>query len=402
MAARRKRKKRLVPVVKLPGLSTAISLTQTTLTISDLSRSGAGIGRDENGRVVFVPFTAPGDVVKVKIHNQKSKFAEATILEIIAASSIRVTPRCQVFTKCGGCQWQHLPYALQWQTKLDGVKESLRLAKVTPPHDWDSFPAMQIWEYRNRIQLRGTRNALGFYARNTNTLVPIQRCEIVQPAINQVLDEVLKEADQSVNTFKVELAVSPDGSVQRVWNSEHGASGFRQVNDEQNANLQQWILGIVKSRPGVNVLDLYGGSGNLSIPLSHLVNEAHCVDIYINNEDKIKQDIPHHYHFHDVPVIPWLQKRANEIKGKIIQLHGNPWLAICDPPRGGVGQDVATMINALEAHRVDTLILVGCKTDPWSRDIAQFIQRGWRLTKVAVFDFFPQTYHVESVGLLQR
>ena len=131
-------------------------------TITDLSRSGAGVGRDSEGRALFVPFSAPGDVVKVKLQKVKRRYAEAELLELIEPSPVRVTPHCPVFTRCGGCQWQHIPYELQWQTKEAGVRESLRLAKINVPQIWEGFPAQNAWEYRNRIQLRGDGSTIGY------------------------------------------------------------------------------------------------------------------------------------------------------------------------------------------------------------------------------------------------
>lgn len=376
--------------------------SQEVLTITDLSRSGSGVGHDQSGRAVFVPYTAPGDVVRVKLQKQKRNFAEAKLIEIIEASPIRVTPRCLVYTQCGGCQLQHLPYEMQWQMKLEGVRESLRRARVNEPEDWINYPAHQTWEYRNRIQLRGNKRVLGFFARNSNTLIPIQRCEIVDPMINQALDSVREEARHFTKPFKVEIGISSDGSVQRSWNQEHAASGFRQVNDEQNRNLQQWIKKIVTAIPRKKLIDLYGGSGNLSLPLVDYADEIHCIDTNINVPEETRQSLPGYFYFHQSNVLDWLQQRVKAIQQNRFRLNGEPWLAVCDPPRAGLGHDATAMISALHHHHVDTLLWIGCKTDAWSRDLATCLQYGWKLEKVAVLDFFPQTYHVETAAVLRR
>ena len=372
------------------------------LKISDLSRSGSGVGRDEVGRAVFVPFTAPGDVVRVRLLKQKRQFAEATVLEIIDASPLRITPRCDVFSQCGGCQWQHIPYELQWQTKLNGVRESLRLAKIEVPPVWEEFPAQQIWGYRNRIQLRGKAGALGFFARQSNTLVPIQRCEIAQPALNQALAAKRQEALQFNKPYKLELSLTQDGAVQSSWNQVHAADGFRQVNDEQNAKLQAWIVAVVDTLGRKHLYDLYGGSGNLSLPLVNRMQEIHCIDLSINIPETERQQLPDYFHFHPAKVLPWLQQSVKEKQRPSVKPDHQPWLAICDPPRAGLGNEAREVMGALEHLNVDSVIFVGCKADSWSRDLAQFIAQGWALRQVAVFDFFPQTAHVESVALLQR
>ena len=88
------------------------------LEIQDLSRGGAGVARDASGRVIFVPFTAPGDRVRVRVAQaKKQNYANAELLEVVRPAELRQQPVCPVFGQCGGCQWQHLPYSLQWKTK---------------------------------------------------------------------------------------------------------------------------------------------------------------------------------------------------------------------------------------------------------------------------------------------
>ena len=365
------------------------NLRPLILNITSLSRSGAGVARDENNRVTFVPFTLPGDQVKVKLTKVTSKFAEGQLLEIIEPSTERVEAQCPVFTQCGGCQWQHIPYELQWQTKLQGVRDSLQLSKVEAPSNFAKFPAKQIWNYRNRIQLKGNASEIGFHEAKSNKLVSITHCPIAHEKLNSAILEALKEAKTDHKSYKVELSLTSEGEVTKTWNSPHGAEGFRQVNDEQNENLQNWIKeNIAKD---VAIVDLYGGSGNLSKPLIHLVTEVHCVDLNVPDH---RDNLPDFFHFHQSAVLPWLkQHKFNKDK---------EWIALIDPPRGGLGDELIEILQCLKKAKIKTIILVGCKTDPWSRDIALILKQKWIIEKVAVLDFFPQTAHVESVAILKQ
>ena len=361
------------------------------LEITDLSRGGAGFGRDENGRAVFVPFTLPGDKVKVKLTKAKSKFAEGYVLKLLEPSADRIAAHCEEFGQCGGCQWQHIPYPIQWQTKKQGVISALNMNKVKLPDVIDEFPAENIWFYRNRVQLRGFKNEIGFYAAQSNKLVAINECKIAHPAINDALKQVIEKGKQFKKPYKVELNVSLSGEVSEIWNEEHAASGFRQVNDEQNGKLKQWIEPLIKANQPL--LDLYGGAGNLSIPLINKVPTIHCVDLSTPN----KSPAPH-FNFHRSSVDSWLATQINNQDFDKTQT----WTALIDPPREGLGKIGLQMIQHLNQLNVKDIILVGCKTDPWARDVALFVEQGWKVKKVAVFDFFPQTYHVESVVLLSR
>src|SRR5580704_6655799 len=95
------------------------------LEITDLARAGAGVARDPSGRVVFVPLTAPGDRVRAQVVDADKRYAQAILLEVLKPSPLRAQAPCTVFGRCGGCQWQHISYELQWKTKRGGVLHAL-------------------------------------------------------------------------------------------------------------------------------------------------------------------------------------------------------------------------------------------------------------------------------------
>ena len=78
--------------------------------IERLAAGGDGVGRAPDGRVTFVPLTAPGDLVRVRVTKAAKRFVRGEIEEILEPSQDRVEPRCPVFGRCGGCTWQHLDY----------------------------------------------------------------------------------------------------------------------------------------------------------------------------------------------------------------------------------------------------------------------------------------------------
>ncbi len=122
--------------------------------ITDVASEGNAIGRLENsGMVVFVPFGAPGDVADVKLDKKKKTFAIGHIERLITPSPIRVAPRCEHFTVCGGCRWQHLPYEFQLQCKQQQVVDALeRIAKVELPDVSPIIGSPEQWEYRNKME----------------------------------------------------------------------------------------------------------------------------------------------------------------------------------------------------------------------------------------------------------
>ena len=365
------------------------------LTITDLSRGGAGVSRDEQGRVVFVPFTAPGDRVRVRIIEQEKRFAQAELLEVIEPGPNRQTPPCPVFGQCGGCQWQHLPYEVQWQTKGSGVKHALKRVGVTAHLAdgflWEEFPAERIWEYRNRVQLRCEDGQVGFYAPKSHRVIPVERCWIARPEINAEIASIREEAVKRGRPSKVEVDVLPSGEVRKAWNARHAALGFRQVHEEQNEKIRTWLQGALT--PERVLYDLFGGSGNFSLPLVTKMKHVHCVDVSAPSHPQ--QGQPENLSFHRSDVSRWLAHAKSEFGSA-------PAAAVLDPPREGLADGFAGIEESLRRMGVSEVVAIGCDPDSWAKDVYRFTRRGWSLERAAVFDLFPQTPHVESVARLIR
>jgi 23S rRNA (uracil1939-C5)-methyltransferase len=365
------------------------------LEITDLSRSGPGLGRDSTGRVVFVPFTAPGDKVRVEIVEEEKRYSEARLLELIEPSPRRALPPCPAFGRCGGCEWQHLPYDLQWQTKKSGIRHSLQRVGVEEFESlpWDDLPAEKIWEYRNRVQLRGFRDQIGFYERRSKSLVPIEKCWIARPELNARIPSALEAGSHRHREYKLELEVFPDGNVTEAWNSGHSARGFRQVHDEQNTRLQAWVAEHAGS--GGTLLDLYGGSGNLSLGLADRFAQVHCVDVGAPAHAPL--DTPANYFFHRAPVLQWLESHRKELESAPAPFH-----LILDPPREGLGTELGAILGILRSLPVRETLLIGCEPDPWARAVHRLQKLGWKMERLGALDFFPQTHHIEALAALRK
>lgn len=366
-------------------------LNLRTVRIRDLSRGGAGVARDDDGRVVFVPLSAPGDLLEVHLVEEKKKYATGEIVRILEPSPERVAPRCEVFGKCGGCEWQHLPYEAQWRAKALGVRHALDRVKVVFSGEIREFPATRPYGYRNRIQLRGTGPKIGYYARGTNALVGVETCPIAAPEINATLPRVQKEGvlQFGLEPYKVEIQAI-GGQTRHFFNRRHGAGGFRQVNDEQNENLRRQVrhLLLESESPKAEVLcDLFGGEGNLSEGVWGDFRITHVVDQGVRGQGAKAR-------FHSSDVSAWWQSWAREGLRE-------PTAVIADPPREG-WPEIARLGETFESPLLTQLILVGCEPDAWARDVSRLTQRGWVVASVAAFDFFPQTHHVEALAQLRR
>lgn len=178
-----------------PDMNTArIRIERLTPEGQGLGRIGDGSGR---GRVVFVPYTAPGDLVEAELLGVKPGYARARIRRLLEPGPGRVEPRCPHHFRpgppsgerpCGGCDWQHLSPAAQLEAKRELIRDCLfRIAKLREPRVEETLPSPESWRYRNKVLIpfgvRGSRIVAGFYAPGTHRIVDFGDCHI-QPEIS--------------------------------------------------------------------------------------------------------------------------------------------------------------------------------------------------------------------------
>jgi len=167
------------------------------LKIDDLAMGGEGIGRS-SGMAVFVPHSVPGDELKVKIIELKKNFAKAMIIDVIKPSEERVTPKCPLARKCGGCQWQHISYPAQLTNKTKIVRDTLeRIGHLKGIKVNDIIGMEEPWSFRNKIQYPISRLkntvVMGYYGQGTHDIVDVNACPIEHPKLSRVA-KIVKDA----------------------------------------------------------------------------------------------------------------------------------------------------------------------------------------------------------------
>jgi 23S rRNA (uracil1939-C5)-methyltransferase len=170
---------------------------RVTLDIERLSLGGEGVGR-LNKRVIFVPYAAPGDRLDVQITETHARYARAQILHVLNPSPDRITPPCPYHFQlqvpssrcCGGCNWQHLRYDAQLETKRALVQETLeRLGGLGRIPVKPVLGMKDPWRYRNKVQqpvgwdCQTRRMISGFFSPGTHDIFPIEDC-LVQPELS--------------------------------------------------------------------------------------------------------------------------------------------------------------------------------------------------------------------------
>jgi 23S rRNA (uracil1939-C5)-methyltransferase len=367
------------------------------LQVTAIAYGGDGVGRHE-GLVVFVPLTAPGDVVRARIVERKPTHARAELVEILVGSAQRQLPPCPRFPTCGGCQLQHLTPDAQRAAKAGFVRDTLRrIAGV----DWPApieVRQRHALGYRTRARLQCRDGRVGFFARGSHDVVDVDECPVLAPALNAALRAVRGAAalpdELDLLAGDGDVAASPPVAGLPAQTSIHigGArlqiapGAFFQAN---GALLDELVAAAPGDASGHLALDLYAGVGLFTLPLARRFDRV----VAVESDPQACALLRHNVAVPDRPAVDVVERRVEDY---LRRSGPRPDLVLLDPPRRGAP---AASIAALQAPRV---VYVACDPATWARDLRAFLAAGYALTEVMAFDLMPQTYHVEILAKLAR
>lgn len=377
--------------------------------IERLAAGGEGIAHAPDGRVVFVPATAPGDRARVRVVETHAKWLRAELVAVETPGPGRVEPRCALVGRCGGCAWQHLDYETQRRAKAAILRDALeRIGGLALPGEVE-VAASPPFGYRGRARIGTARGVVGYRRLRSHALEPTAACPVLVPALEAALARLA--AAPPARAGEIELAAGDDGHV-RAWGpgglllGDAGlaiAAGDRHIQVspgvffQGNARLRRALLDAVLGAAGggARALELCAGAGFFTLGLADRFAEVMAVES-------------------SPPAVRDLRKNVaaagvGNVRIECAPLEGllaggpardfAPEAIVVDPPRTGLGADVAEAIAALGAAR---LVYVSCAPPTLARDVAVLVQRGLRLASLRGFDLFPQTPHVEAVAVLTR
>ena len=345
------------------------------LTISDIAFGGKGVARHD-GKVFFVPFTAPGDVVTVRVVKQKKKFAEAEIVSIDQPSPDRVEPPCEYFGRCGGCSYQHLAYERQLAVKARQVEQTLRrVGKLADIPMRAPIAAPEPYEYRNRIRVHVAEGVAGFFSRDAHSLIEIDRCAIASPEVNTALRRLrhaaVRDGDYSLR-------------------AKGGGPYFEQT----NAGVTRELLTLLESlvRRGQSLLvDAYCGAGIFAKRLAPLFETVIGLEENVNAVERATRDAAPHERY--------IAGDVAALLADILSVHDPArTTVILDPPDTGVVPRVADLLLGAQPSEI---LYVSCNPATLARDLA-LLASAYTLSSVTPLDMFPQTAEIEVVAHLIR
>lgn len=406
--------------------------------IEKIVYGGDGLGRLSDGRAVFVPFVLPEEIVSLELSVEKTRFTRGTALIWQKSSPNRIPAQCRYYTICGGCHYQHMPYHLQLETKLETVRDQLsRIGGIEPNLLTTISHGENAWHYRNQIQCHVSEEGkLGFKCADSNLILPIGHCPIAMSGLNELLGRLELDPGSGISrvTFRedtdgelfilfegdddlppeltVELEVSAayinknhdyhhlagnDQLRYTVLGNDFNVSpaSFFQVNNEVTELLLSYVLDIIKTLNPKNVLELYSGVGLFSAFIAPDVRQLTAIEAspsacydFVNNLDA----------FDNVSLYEGAAE--NILPGLLPILKPEPPnLVLLDPPRAGLHSKA---LDALVELAPENIIYVSCDPSTLARDLKRLCNKGYQTQSIHAFDMFPQTYHVETVTLLKK
>jgi 23S rRNA (uracil1939-C5)-methyltransferase len=423
------------------------------LRIEKLVTGGQGLGKVD-GQAVFVPMTAVGDLVEAKIIRKRKGFIQAAVETLIEPGPGRQEAPCQYYGQCGGCDFQHLDAPTQRQAKTDIILDCFtRLGKMDVGEilSGPEAPAKEMG-YRNRIRLYS--NNIGHYGmmrKGTNDVVALDGCPIMPDAFNEnvipwvrflpPVEQVVVRMDEEdrwlvsvygpparMKVMKKMLkglegdAAPAEGCVGVIYNNLplwgrdyliHTVSGHKfkvsaqsffqgnkLVTEDAVATIREWLDELKQAGSLGGLLgDLFCGAGLFSLALADMFEKVVAID----SDDYAMRDAANNVARSEVArdKVSLHKGELGWIFAKGLLAEEQEWAESCclvDPPRTGLGKDG---VKALLKLKPKTILYMSCDPATLARDVAVLKDSGYVLKKLKALEMFPQTAHIETLGLLE-
>ena len=423
--------------------------------IEKLVYGGDGLAHHE-GNTVFVPLVLPGELVRIESSTKKKKFIRGRLDSVVEPSPERVAAPCPHFGRCGGCQYQHMPYDAQIRYKTEILRETLgRIGRIQWPGEIAAHPS-KPFEYRNRAQWKLRANpqgaaggaGIGYFEMGSTTLCPVTECKILSPRLEDAflklrqmvaqskilspIDEIEAFVDSSdekilLNLSAERLGESPESiaaalrealpQIESILFQDRKADAFHlsgpgylnytvggapyrvghlsffQVNRFLIEPLVEAVVG--KTR-GALALDLFAGVGLFTVALTKQFERVIGVESNLAAAKDLETNLKE-----SGGSSP--SSRNVTAEGFLSRWNETPDLVVLDPPRAGVEAEALGRLKKLAPRFIH---YVSCDPATLARDLAQLVGTQeaagpYEIESINLFDIFPQTYHMEVLVRLR-
>ena len=435
--------------------------TEIELSITSLSDAGLG-GGQHNDRPVWVRNALPGEVAKARILKRRGgqRFADGQPVDQLSAD--RVPSPCPYFPRCGGCATHHMSADAQLEHKQRQLAEQLKLQQIEPV-SWRAPVSLLRLGYRRKARLGvrvvGDQVLVGFRESFSNRVARLDACLTLTPELSRLISPLklaIGELSDSRSIPQIELAqgdghcavivrhlqpltvedfevwrrfetrwavqvlsqskgydtlrgINDDNLTMRLLHyqiPEYGVTlgfyphQFTQVNALMNRELVRTVMGYLAPVKGEPVLDMFCGIGNFTLPLARAGARAVGVEASEEAVERARSNAGDNALASDCRFFA-ADLYGDAGKGQAIwsKLEATPKALILDPPRSGAGPNLDSWVQVESLQRV---VYVSCNPVTFAEDAKVLAASGYVLQQVGVYDMFPGTAHVETVGLFSR
>lgn len=379
--------------------------------VDRVAAGGDGLATAPDGRVVFVPASAPGDRLRVAVVQQKKQFLRTRIVEILEPATERVVPPCpHVAAGCGGCDWQHVSPAAQREMRVSVVADAVRRIAKLPDLDVGPGPELSPTAYRTTVRAAVDSGQAGYRLRRSNSIVTPDSCLIAHPRIEALLTEVdfgaarevvlrvgARTGDALVHVVDgaADVELPPDvtlsteaapGAIHEIVGGHRfkvSGPSFFQCRPDGAEAMVELVADAIDSVDGP-LVDAYAGVGLFGALLGQQ-RPLIAVESAPSSVADAASNLPAHAEIIECRVEDWAPRPAGVV--------------VADPARAGLGPAGAATLAATGAS---VMALVSCDAAAMARDLSLLIGHGFRPEWSRVLDLFGHTSHVEVVTRLVR
>ncbi len=387
------------------------------LTAGPAANGGSCVARHD-GRVVFVRYALPGEVVRVQVVSERGSYWHADVVEVIEPSPDRIDSLCRIAGRDGAgcCDLAFAEPAAARRIKGEVVANQLsRLGG----YEWSGV-AEEVgeggptgWRTRVRLDVSDAGRA-GFHRYHSAELAEDLNCAQLPAGMLDGLDgsrwppgsQLYVALDDEGRRHVVQsgprngrkkattqVAEGEYEAVQRIGGRQWRipVTAFWQAHRDAPRVYSELVAEAAGLQPGMTAWDLYGGAGVFAAVLAEGVGESGSVLTVDTSRGAARAartalaDLP------QVSVVTESVRRA--ISGR----SDRPDVAVLDPPRAGAGREIIEQLAG-----IPRIIHIGCEAASFARDVGEYLRHGYTVEQLRVFDSFPLTHHVECVAVLTR
>lgn len=422
----------------------------TKVKIKRLDMNGDGVTKWQN-KPLFVSGVLPEEIVDVKIIEEKSKYLRGKALSITKPNMHRVTPRCNHYYQCGGCDLQHMAYQEQLAYKQQKVTELFKRNAQLENLPWQPPLIAEPFAYRRKARIGVQYNKLneaivGFRLKNSNILTNIKTCPILpdvfssefvhfrllidsfqvkksvshieiidakQPwVILRFVNQLKRQDKQKLLEFAsnkpYQIAIQDDNKTYSLdghdmpflsyevedCQLQFSPSDFVQVNELLNTAMINQAMSWLALENTDNVADLFCGLGNFSLPIAKKVNTV----VGVEGVDEMVTRAQQNAKVNGIDNTNFYQADLNAEQAHWVWWNNEVNKVLIDPARAGA----FNAVKNIAAHKVDKLLYISCDPATMARDAKILLEQGYDLVKLSIMDMFSQTRHVEAMALFSK